>query len=408
MSEPVLREALRGLAERHPSLCAKLCDPFQLYTATQRAFTIFELWRRCDCPGMHPSLAAAVCRGTRWAFRRAWPRACSAPPEEPPLTVLPHSETAEQAKTACKFAEFWPPFQSTLAAYGADGGEEGAFLSVQVSHMFSDGYSIVPILSDLGHLIAKAESAALPPLAPVPNAMAVLEQRLMRTINGDDSMNDLISPEPLSQSWTRDKCVFFSPVSEKLVSALKRCARNLGVSTDIAVLAAICVGLAHLENKGTLTVVLVAPLRDGPAEGDLVGLLADFRVLQVSVEGLSVAGVALQLHCIVKERRWQRPGLTTQWDWPWVNFQWTDMEAHHGLRQVVDLSRRTEMLRTPVGIVAEQPDARSWRLRTSFDRRCYFYQARERYFHGLVLALEALVLNPLVPAWPAANSSSQV
>jgi len=407
LPESVLRAALAGLADRHPSLRAKPSDPMLLCTATQRAFTMLELWQRCACPGMHPWLAAGVSRCARRAFQRAWPRVGTDPQAEIILKAMPHSETKEQAKQAVWMGPKWvPPFQATLATYGAGGEHEGAFVMLQVSHMFSDGYSLVPILSDLGHLVALAESASTEPLVPVPNAMAVLEQRLVRTIHGDDCMNDIITPEPLNKPWIRDKFVAFSPMQEVLVSALKRCARDLGVSADIVVLTAICVALAYLEQKGTLSIVLVVPQRDGPAESELVGLFADFRVLQVACEGLSVAGVALQLHCIVKERLWQTPGLTTQWEWPFVNFQWTDLEATHGFRQINELNRSSERLRNPAGIVVEQPDPKSWRLRSAFDKQRYNAEAQERFFQGLVMALEACVTDPLALAWPPADTAS--
>uniref|UniRef100_A0A7S2MUS0 Condensation domain-containing protein n=1 Tax=Alexandrium andersonii TaxID=327968 RepID=A0A7S2MUS0_9DINO len=191
-----------------------------------------------------------------------------------------------------------------------------------------------------------------------------------------------------------------------MVLALKRCARNLGVPADIVMLTAICVAISHLEETGVVTLVLVVPLRDGPAEQDVVGLLADFRVMQVACEGLSVAGVALQLHSVVKERQWQAPGLTAQYDWPFVNFQWTDVEAHHGFEQVVDLSHNTERLRNPLGIAVEQRDAHFWRLRTSFDKRRYNAEARQRYQKGLIAALEAFLVDPLAPAWLPTDSTS--
>ena len=48
---------------------------------------------------------------------------------------------------------------------------------------------------------------------------------------------------------------------------------------------------------------MIAPQRDGPGQGDLVGLFADIRMVSIRTEGLSYMGAALRLHHIVKERK---------------------------------------------------------------------------------------------------------
>jgi len=91
-----------------------------------------------------------------------------------PLRILKHSETVEEADKAlwnCGSAfEFVPPFQVVLAPFGPRKGksggeaangqdeEEGVLLKLVVTHMLSDGYSVVPLLSDLSHLVSQAEA----------------------------------------------------------------------------------------------------------------------------------------------------------------------------------------------------------------------------------------------------------
>uniref|UniRef100_A0A7S0FYZ2 Condensation domain-containing protein n=2 Tax=Pyrodinium bahamense TaxID=73915 RepID=A0A7S0FYZ2_9DINO len=367
------------------------------------------LWRRCSCPGLPPWLAAAACRVARWGFRNAWPRAATGPvptAAQLPLEVLPLQQSADLAKEALRQARrFAPPFRAALVAFGADGQLNGALLQLQVTHMFSDGFSIVPLLADLGHLIAQAEGVLLPPLAPVPNVLAALEKRLIRTINGDESMRDIITPEPLVRGPTRDKVTIFATLPEFEVTALKRHARTLGISINAVMLAAISVGLAYLEERDSVPVVLVVPQRDGPAESDLVGLFADFRLLRVSCGGLSAMGVALQLHHLIRDRLWLAPGPFTQFSHPWVNFQWTDFEAHHGLRQINDLGTWSGHLSNPISIVVEQQDELSWRLCANFDAKKYSPEARERFFKGLVGTMENLVSDPVALAWPPAPAA---
>ena len=76
------------------------------------------------------------------------------------------------------------------------------------------------------------------------------------------------------------------------------------------------------------TLNLLAPQRDEPGASDLIGLFVDHRRLDVAVQGLSYAGVCLAAHQAVKRRRWRQPPVIKQNAQPFVNFMWTDFEAH--------------------------------------------------------------------------------
>lgn len=74
------------------------------------------------------------------------------------LTVLAPSHNKEAAKMAMwkKAPKFVPPFQVCMAPYSGANGE-GAFILIYVTHMLSDGYSIVGLFADLAEIINQKE-----------------------------------------------------------------------------------------------------------------------------------------------------------------------------------------------------------------------------------------------------------
>jgi hypothetical protein len=266
--------------------------------------------------------------------------------------------------------------------------------------MFSDGYSIVPLLADLSHFVAQAEGSS-PPLSlpPVPNPFAIFEHRLARTIYADDSSPDLVTPESIRIYQNHIPVTIFLTIPAKIIMALRRCARHLGVSDDIVVLTAIGVALAKLERQTSVPIELVVPQRDGFAESDIVGLFSDIRHISIHTEGLNFAGVALELNHIVRERLWLKPGISTQFSAAFVNFEWTDFQARHGFCQVPQTSLRDERLLNPMKISIDQPEAETWRMRLIFDKKLYTSQQQNKFVEDLADGFRMLITAPLTPAW---------
>ncbi|CAK0797137.1 unnamed protein product [Prorocentrum cordatum] len=93
LEEAALRAALARLIDRHPALRVRLADPMRLFDATQKAFSVFELWRaqrrrarrsaptpRGPLQRLTAALSDAALGAVQWSFRRAWPRVASVPP----------------------------------------------------------------------------------------------------------------------------------------------------------------------------------------------------------------------------------------------------------------------------------------------------------------------------------------
>jgi hypothetical protein len=431
LSEETVRTALLQLTKRHVALQAELADPMQLFTATQQAFSAFEMWglrcRRRSAGGfdLESRFARLARQGSCWAFRHAWPRMkANFSQDKVNLVVLRRTTTAEEAKRSLwQMPPFTPPVQVCLVPFG-EGAEEGALVHFSVSHMISDGYTLVPLLADFSHLVARAEAEAmmaagpaaategsaaalmLTPLPPVPNAFAALERRIIRTISRDNTFGDLITLDPigrLSQSWTRRQPVtVLATLPEELVSAIRASGRGLAVPDEIVMLVALGVTLARFEKKATIPVSLIAPQRDGPGESDMIGLFADIRLITVRTEGLSFAGAALLLHHVVKERLWRAPPIGVTYDVPFLNFEWTDFESRHGFAQQVHTKEGNEQLSNPIKVAVDQPNPRTWRMRTAFDRVVYDQDSRERFFDVFEECLCKVLTDPLAPIWPDA------
>ncbi|CAE8591819.1 unnamed protein product, partial [Polarella glacialis] len=239
----------------------------------------------------------------------AWPRvSVDIEDKAERLIVVEHSKTLEEAKAKMyKAPRFKPPFQVVLASYGGSEyhPEEGVLVYIVLTHMFSDGFAIVPLMTDLASMVACVEASpsssvpqhALPGLT---TSCQVLEQRIMRTINGDFSFAQGVTPQPLDTSKWGEGMHAIAIMPRELVEAVRRAARVLAVAPDLVMLGALGVALAKLNQKAKLTIQMVVPQRDGPGESDMVGLFADQRLLDVLTEDLSYAGVVLALHHVVK------------------------------------------------------------------------------------------------------------
>jgi len=397
---PILRRAVEELVWRHTALRSVPIEPMPFFTAVQKALSILQLWRLgSTSSGFRSTLMAAA----SWGLKKSWPRVRSTAVDiERVLKVLSLSSDVDAARRAVRdyrIQEKWwePPFEVTVAPYrNADDSQQGMLINLDVTHMFSDGFCIVPLMTDLATLVSRAEQGLQPDLPPLPNPLTVLHPRILRTIEGDDSLGDAVTPQPLERSkWCEDVACIAAQMHPALVAEVKRAAIALVVTDDILMLAALGITLAKLHGQMCITIQTVAPQRDGPKDSLMVGLFSDNRWIDIRTEGLNHAGVALVLHRLVKERLWRPPPAVGQGDVPFVNFEWTDFEEHHGFAQIVNSSRRETSLSSPLKVAVDQPDRQSWQLRVSFDNDRYPVKEQDRFFDLLEESLEHLIDDPL-------------
>eukprot|EP00927_Polykrikos_kofoidii_P018313 TRINITY_DN18474_c0_g1_i1.p1 TRINITY_DN18474_c0_g1~~TRINITY_DN18474_c0_g1_i1.p1 ORF type:complete len:1546 (-),score=234.08 TRINITY_DN18474_c0_g1_i1:137-4243(-) len=455
----IFRDALAELVEMHVALRAELRDPYRLFCVTQQAFSIFELWRRY---GSHLALAQKADRAAlavlgpsgqhivrqmakaasgvvgcavRWSFKHAWPRVAarqrSVASANDALVVRGRVASLKEAQEEVHKPirdGFQPPFKVVLVPYGDPGKHEaeGALLRIMVTHMLSDGYCIVPLLSDLAHLVAAAESArdgcaeegagrpCVAALPPVLNMFAAIEPRLASTIDGVDEAHG-ITRNPLWRNWKTEAHTVISTLPAEVVGAIRWAANRMAVPEDVAMLTLVGTTLAWFQDRESVLFAMVVPQRDGPAENDMIGLFADIRHLVMQTGGLNFVGAAMRLLHDVQERNWRAPGLATQSDVPFVNFEWTDLEELQGFSQHVRVRNWGESARHPVQISVEQIDRASWRMTVSFSLHRYYEQDRNKFFTLFERCLQAMLERPLDKLWPCnindslpdANSSNE-
>merc|ERR1711935_427993 len=93
------------------------------------------------------------------------------------------------------------------------------------------------------------------------------------------------------------------------------------------------------------------------------------------------------------------PGICTQWDFPCINFQWTDFSERHGFAQRVSIGGGLASMH-PIYITVDQPDSQEWRLCAVFEKHRFGPRQRDRFFEYFETALRALLERPLDLVWP--------
>jgi len=439
VSEATVRIALQQLVERHDALRTTLRDPYSLFSATQQALTVMEVSRKYGSMFFSSSfigrvmlrilgcLGACLCNLMCWSFLRAWPRIGineAQGIEALPLHVEQRVPTLEDAGRIANYSgfKFKPPFIATYIPYGKD-ADEGALVHIAVSHMVSDGYCVVPLLDDFAFLVSQQESSsevngignpcgfAQQRLPSVPSAFGALENRLRQTVVqtcagppcqlGNTPVSDsTISREFFGKRTWRDTLTCFGSIPAEVVADIRNAARYLSVPDDIAILTIIGITLAKFHGNKRELISMIVPQRDGPSENDMVGLFADARTLTVATEGLSFLGVALRLQHVVKERLWCAPGVATQFDMTFVNFEWTDFDARQGFTQRIAQGEHGEASFYPLRVAVDQPTRDAWRMRVVFCKKVYSEWRCNQFFDDFQKSLHGLLVTPLAPVWP--------
>jgi len=226
-------------------------------------------------------------------------------------------------------------------------------------------------------------------------------QTVSGTPCGDAAPHTTITMDPVFRPWGQTSFTEYGFIGQDVVQEIRRTARTLGVPEDVVILAIIGVALAWFEGNKTEPIAMIVPQRDGPSENEMVGLFADIRHLSVITGGLSFAGVAAQLHHVVKERLWWAPGLTNQCDLPMVNFEWTDFEENNGFVQHVRLMEGNGGTRHSMQVAVEQPSKDEWRMRVAFNvARVSTEAQRNEFFDCFHRSLAGFVWCPLDLVWP--------
>eukprot|EP00928_Gymnodinium_smaydae_P003103 TRINITY_DN11110_c1_g1_i1.p1 TRINITY_DN11110_c1_g1~~TRINITY_DN11110_c1_g1_i1.p1 ORF type:complete len:1371 (-),score=135.90 TRINITY_DN11110_c1_g1_i1:160-3984(-) len=428
--------AVKALADRHVALRSQLLDPIEqhsfLYDSSQIMVMVYQYF---DSLGLGPRqrrLVRKLLKVLTWSFKRCWIRVQVRPSPDPGLFQVVHAsseqEVQRQVRAAADQDLFAPPGSFTLIQLHADSSYgnprtrsvQRSFLHVCLSHALTDGFSIYPLLTDLGELYTAAlrdrshsSRRSLPTLSPIPNAMQVSEDRLFATLEGETDMHRADRQSLRSQVFGNRKQGYIHDVrvAGSAAVALKRLGELYSVPVDVLIVGITVCGLARADQSTRVPLTLYCNMRDGPAESMLVGLFADFR--DVSFEcplGSTVLGAILGVHEKIRRREWKtfdglrNPETTT------LNLVTFDEGTCGGFRHSVqggkqffprlrDGDDRTRRVQRPRRMVWERQNFEEWFLGLDLDWRCYDVTWTRRFVLAMQDAMCALAKRPTEPLW---------
>lgn len=381
LDEDVFRTAAARLIARHESLHAEVCDGtevgLELVRFLKETLTL-HVALRPEVDSMVarlPQRARSVVgpalgkvqRLVAWALKQSWPKSqqirLTQEFLDERIKVFRCQSWREVDETSQRFRdEFTPPFiialyllekppyfcgivdpafRRTEEGSPHQWGAPTSFVQFIVSHAYSDGYTGVPLIQDLGALYANAEgrSAEQVPLAALPygRSFDVLQERFFAAVDGEPkwAKPDQMSLRatcfdgpwaPRRHPWCYNHEVLLETGA---VASLQQSAKNCGLPFDVALLslvlastfraAAICgshlVPASAGENAEaaamadgsvmSLPLTLYAPLRDGDLNDAMVGLFSDWRDLTVACNGqTTLLGLCLDVADMIRNRRW--------------------------------------------------------------------------------------------------------
>ena len=187
--------------------------------------------------------------------------------------------------------------------------KEYEYLLLSVKHSYSDGNSAFPLIDELAELYEGVND--LGPIELV-DAVPELEKRFKDGLFVVPSNPDRVSVRT-NMFYSREvdeagggyyrHYLCFEP---SMISVLRRLASDtLNVGFDSLLLSLLVMSLLRTDNRDTETITLYCPLRDGPGESGLIGLLADWRDLTIQVmPGASLVDVVNDIAHRVRTRDW--------------------------------------------------------------------------------------------------------
>jgi len=271
-----------------------------------------------------------------------------------------------------------------------------------MSHAIADGTAILPFLHDLADLCSEVgtqqNGKQMPKrrLPPLPHFGAILEDRLLRTLGGDQSSDDVMYldrrmdsfehhfPERSYRGYLQEFHVFPHEAEE-----LRRVVDShlIGCPMELALLALVVLSLARIDEAPQVKFTLVHHGRDHPpGAADVIGFFTDFRTLVVPTsELMSLLGVLSFVTDSIRERSWRRPAILEPIDKlinivpspfgpvgfleqaPWMRARGGSWHSDGKLWQ----SRSMQTLLRPLELQIEQVDLMEWSINMYLDETVY-------------------------------------
>ena len=322
------------------------------------------------------------------------------------LDFFSESDLREYLIKKRRHANFTPPLEVDLITLHSACGPARQFVRMYVSHAFSDGSCVIPLLKELNELYsATVENREhnLPP-AP-PSGLSVQERRLETTLCRD------VTPDSLYACYNMDMCDHFDNTSfgriillhESFVLIAQAAAKRLSVPIDVLFLSAIVCALARLWSFRTVVeMALVVPLRDGPHEADVIGFLADQRNLDVPLDSDfgSLASVVQTIHFLRKNRAWTIPEPFSNCQRTLVNIVQASFPENAPFKQELLLQQnehKTGTLFRPMELYVEQVDLYMWTLKARCRMREYSEEKLRKFCDIFKNVVTDLLVRPNSP-----------
>ncbi|CAK0822870.1 unnamed protein product [Prorocentrum cordatum] len=186
----------------------------------------------------------------------------------------------------------------------------------------------------------------------------------------------------------------------------------IGVPTDHLLVAAIAAAFGQTARIGEVKLSLIAQMRDGPGEGQVVANLASARHLSLWIGGgRSLLSLALHLSARLRQRQWGLSDLVNQ-DCDGVFINVRGLPGFDGARPViepVDVTRRaTKFVKNAVEMCADQEKPDQWTIwmgaRIEFDGARFAREMRRAIWGFAVDPLQSFctdVSADTLPVWAA-------
>jgi acyl carrier protein len=308
----------------------------------------------------------------------------------------------DELKEYMSSSRFYPPIDAEILTVG-----KRQFFKLFLTHAFSDGSSVVPILRDLNLIYsAIVLGKEVPHLPPPMSGLALQESRLVGALKDSNEHDSLYLCYNMDAERSIDRRGFSRTVLlEKSLTLICHSAANRNsCPLDVLLLAAVCCAWlrwlsASKSWSGWLSISIIAPLRDSPeGASDCVGFLADLRNIDVflgSDPSLCTYRCVLDsLHAIRRKRAWKLPTPLSSCDRPLVNIVPANFSAPFSVDLVTlqNESMNCSVAR-PIELYVEQLAETNWALRG----RCRLFDfASEDSFFRLADSFKDAVVALLV------------
>lgn len=322
-----LKRAVPKLMERHPALRMRCWEPNGYRAHFLQAAANVDLLRSYS---KHPSCAVPtlqrVINGAAESLFSCWSRFNCAPMSDDftgtlwDLDIESEDQYAVWNTVHDLRRSFCPPFQLVLLRdHRRTETETGAdhqivyYVLVLLSHACADGSAAMSLIQDLASLLERRSLPKRPP-----HWGLILQDRLHRTLRGEDSKGDALFLDRRMDFFTHhfghyriyyQQFQVMPDEMDRIRRALHGQVSGQMLSGELLMLGMASLTLARVTKDKKLQVTIVHHSRDYPTgAASCVGFFTDFRVMDVlSSSHVSLLGFFANIANTVAGRRWRRP-----------------------------------------------------------------------------------------------------